>query len=127
MRKLAILALMASLMLVMTAGVAAAKGKPATKKVQTVGYVFEGTVASVDDNAVTVDVQNGNYFAKPFFGQQVTFATTAKTKIRLDNAKTSLSQLEAGDLVVVKAKAPKGATSFTADVLSATTPPAPTP
>ncbi len=49
---------------------------------------------------------------------------TAETKIELDGEEATLADLEAGDLVAVQSKAPKGATSFTARVIDAQSPPA---
>ncbi len=122
MRKFFVLALAATLALTVSAGVAQAKGKPAVKKApQIITYVFEGTVASVDGTAgtVAVDVSEANNAARSFVGGQVSFAVSGATKINLDEAKVSLAELEAGDTVVVQAKAPAGATSFAARIISA--------
>ncbi len=122
MRKLFVMALAAVLALTMAAGVAQAKGKPtAPKKPSLVTYVFEGTIASVDGatSTVAVDVAEANKAAQSFVGGQVSFTVSESTKIRLDEAKASLVELEAGDVVMVQAKAPAGATSFTARILSA--------
>ncbi len=121
MRKFFVLALAAMLALTVSAGVAQAKGKPAVKKAPQITYVFEGSVASVDGTAgtVTVDVSEANNAARSFVGGQVSFAVSGATKIKLDEAKVSLAELEAGDTVVVQAKAPAGATSFAARIISA--------
>ncbi len=122
MRKLSVLALAAMLALTMSAGVAQAKGKPtAPKKPALVTYVFKGTIASVDGatSTVAVDVEEANKAAQSFVGGQVSFAVSESTKIRLDEAKATLGELAVGDVVMVQAKAPAGATSFTARILSA--------
>ncbi len=121
MRKFFVLALAAMLALTVSAGVAQAKGKPAVKKAPQITYVFEGTIASVDGTAgtVTVDVSEANNAARSFVGGQVSFAVSGATKIKLDEAKVPLAELEAGDTVVVQAKAPAGATSFAARIISA--------
>jgi hypothetical protein len=118
----------AALMVAMVSGVAlakgkpAGKGKPAQKKAPTVMYVFEGEVLSVDADSVVVSVKKGNSFAKPFFGKQLAVAANTKTKIVEDDVKTTLSDLDAGDAVVVKSMAPRGAQSFTANMVVATSP-----
>jgi len=130
MRKYFVLALAAMMALTMTAGMAQAKGKPATtpkgkpattKKAPLVTYVFEGTIASVDGttSTVAVDVVEANAAAQSFVGGQVSFAVSEATKIKLDEAKAALSELETGDAVVVQAKAPAGTTSFSARIISA--------
>jgi hypothetical protein len=124
MRKLSVLALAALLALTMASGVAQAKGKkPGTsaKKPSLVTYVFEGTIASVDGatSTVAVDVAEANKAAQSFVGGQVSFAVSESTKIELDETKATLGELAVGDVVMVQAKAPAGATSFTARILSA--------
>ncbi len=129
MRKATILAVAMALLVAMMSSAAlakgkpAGKGKPAQKKVPTVAYVFEGEVLSKDADSVLVAVENGNKFAKPFFGQELDVAVNAKTKVVEDDVKTTLSDLDAGDAVVVKSKAPKsGSQSFTANIVVATSP-----
>jgi hypothetical protein len=128
MRKATILALTMALLVAMMSSAAlakgkpAGKGKPAQKKVQSVAYVFEGEVLSVDADSVLVAVEKGNKFAKPFFGTQLDVAVNAKTKVVEDDVKTTLSDLDAGDAVVVKSKAPRNSQSFTANIVVATSP-----
>ncbi len=138
MRKFFVLVLAATLALTMTAGVAHAKGKPAgagkpaQKKVPTVAYVFEGTVASVDqlNGTVTVEVQEANKFANSYLESQGTTQVTLNvdtegedaTKIRRDDAGATLEDIALGDEIVVKERTTKGATSFTADIIVANTP-----
>ncbi len=126
MRKQIVFVLVAALLVAMTAGVAQAKGKPAKKpapkKTPAVMYVFQGEVLSVDADSVVVGVKKGNAFAKPFFGKQLDIAANTKTKVVEDDVKTTLSDLDAGDAVVLKSKAPRGSQSFTANMIVATSP-----
>jgi preprotein translocase subunit YajC len=123
MKKATLLMLVAALLVALTAGTAAAKGKPAYKGSKGKGpavvtYVFEGTVAEVGEGSLLVDVEKGNKAARPFAGQQVRFAGTEATKVELNEEEATLSDLQAGDEVVVQSKAKKGATSFEARVVS---------
>ena len=142
MRKIFVLVLAATLALTMTAGVAQAKGKPAgagkpaQKKVPTVAYVFEGTVASVDalNGTVTVEVKQANKFANAYLESQSTESQRATqvtvnvdtegedaTKIRKDDAGATLEHIALGDEIVVNDRTTKGATSFTAGIIVANT------
>jgi hypothetical protein len=58
------------------------------------------------------------------FAVKITGDSKTDTKIELDGAKATLTDLESGDLVTVQAKERKGATSFTARMVDAETPPA---
>ena len=148
MRKFFVLLLAATLALAMTAGVAQAKGKPAgkgqptqKKEAPTVAYVFEGRVASVSvdevngNGTVTVEVTEGNKFANSYLSylesqggttQEVTFNVDTEgddaTKITKDDAAATLGEIASGDEVVVKDRASKGATSFTANIIVAKMP-----
>ena len=125
MRRFMVFALAGALMVAMVSGVAFAKGKPAKKppkKTPTVAHVFQGEVLSVDADSVVVSVEKGNDFAKPFFGKQLDIAANAKTKVVEDDVKTTLSDLEAGDAVVLKSMAPRGSQAFTANMIVATSP-----
>ena len=132
MRKFFVLALAATLALTMTAGMAQAKeGGEGPKSNKLVTYNFQGTIASVDEatRTVVVNVEEANKAARyslgeQVVGRQVSFAATAETKIELDDAQATLAELHSGNLVTVQAKEPKGATSFTARVIDAQTPPA---
>jgi hypothetical protein len=121
--------LVASLMLAMVAGVAdakgrpAGKGKPAQKKNPVVTYVFKGEVVSADADSVVVSVEKGNKFAKSYAGQQVDFAANGATRVVEDDVKTVVSDLDAGDRVLVQLRAPKsGASDFTARMIVAESP-----
>ena len=141
MRKFYVLVLAATLTLAMTAGVAQAKGKPAgkgqpsQKKTPAVAYVFEGDVASVSvdelNGTVTVNVTEANRFASAYLQSQggttqVTLNVDTEgedaTKITKDDAGATLGDIAIGDGIVVKDRASKGATSFTADMIVAETP-----
>jgi hypothetical protein len=129
MKKSMVFVLVASLMLAMVAGVAdakgrpAGKGKPAQKKVPVVTYVFAGEVSSADANSVLVSVEKGNKFARSYAGRQVDFPANGSTKVVEDDAKTVVSDLDAGDRVVVQVRAPKsGASDFTARMIVAESP-----
>ena len=91
-------------------------------------YVFKGTIAQdgTDGNPLEVKVEKANDDARSFVGKNLKFDVSSDTEIYLDdaNAKSSdldakLSDLKAGEKVVVQAKAPKNATSFTASLISA--------
>jgi preprotein translocase subunit YajC len=127
MKRATIFALVAALLVALTAGTALAKGKPADKGSKGKGpavvtYVFKGTVTEVGEGSLLVDVEKGNRAARPFAGQQVRFAVTEATKVELNEEEAALSDLQAGDKVVVQSKAKKGATSFEARVVSAERP-----
>ncbi len=128
MRKSMVFVVVLALMVATFSGVAlakgkpAGKGKPAQKKNPAVAHVFRGEVLSVDADSVVVSVEGGNNFAKPFFGKQLDVAANAKTKVVEDDAKTTLSDVDAGDAVVVRAMTPRGAQSFTANMVVATSP-----
>ena len=124
MKKSMIFVVVMSLLVAMLSGTALAKGKPTKKpaKNPAVMYVFEGEVLSVDADSVVVGVKKGNAFAKPFFGKQLDIAANAKTKVVEDDVKTTLSDLDVGDAVVLKSEAPRGAQSFTANMIVGTSP-----
>ncbi len=126
MKKMVLLVTVAALMLALVSGTAIAKGKPApkTKQAPQVVYSFKGTIASVDEvnGFVTVDVRQANQAARPFVNKAVAFKVASATKISLDNSKALISDLRAGDAVVVQSKAAKGSTSFTASIINAQSP-----
>jgi hypothetical protein len=93
-------------------------------------YVFKGTIAQdgTDGSPLEVKVEKANDDARSFVGKNLKFDVSSDTEIYLDdaNAKSSeldakLSDLKAGEKVVVQTKAPKNATSFTASLISAET------
>lgn len=72
-----------------------------------------------------MDVEGADKAARTFVGQKVSFTVDGTTIINSDDDQVGLAELEAGQSVDVQAKAPRGATNFTAAVISAETPPAP--
>jgi predicted molibdopterin-dependent oxidoreductase YjgC len=52
-------------------------------------------------------------------GEPLSITVTPETRVELNDQKASMADLQAGDEVVVQSKAPKGATSFTARMISA--------
>ncbi len=131
MRKFFVFALVAMLAVAMVGGVAQAKGKPAgkgkpaqKKDPPVVTYVFKGEVDSfLDAKTVKVSVTGGNKFAKSYAGQLIDFSVNGATKIVEDDVKAMLSDLDAGDRVVVQFRAPKsGASSFVATRIVAESP-----
>jgi hypothetical protein len=129
MKRAVLLMMIAALVVALTAGTAVAKpdkGKKAkkAKAPAQVVYHFQGPIASVDEvtNSVTVDVTQANKAARPFVNQAVPFSVTSTTKISLDDEKALISDLRAGDAVVVQSKAASGATSFTANIVNAKSP-----
>lgn len=153
MKKMTLLALVAALVVALTAGTAVAKPDKAKgpKKEKSVTYLFQGTVAEVTqaatdpvtglpitdpntgeplEDGIVVDVKQGNKAAKAkgFIGQQVSFAVDSATKIERNDKEATLAELQPGDKVMVQVKAPASATSFTAKNISAEGPePAPDP
>lgn len=128
MKQTAAMAMAAAFMLAtIGGGVAEAKGKPSApgkqvKKQPTVAYVFKGDIAAVDEDSVIVQVEKGNKFVRGYVGQEVDAAVNGTTKINKDDARATLSDLSAGDEVLVKAREVKGATSFTARIVNAESP-----
>lgn len=123
MKKIAVLSVVVMMLVVMVAGIAEAKGRPAGagqghKKDPVVTYVFKGDVAAVNGDSVVVNVVRGNKFARAYFGQPVEFTVGDSTRIVKDDSPATLSDLAPGDEVVVRSRAPKsGAQSFTARMI----------
>ena len=120
MKKATILVAVAALMVALLAGTATAeskKGPGGGSAVKT--YNFEGTIAEIGEDSVVVEVTKGNKAARPFVGQAVPFAVTAETKIEVDEAEATLSDLVVGDEVSVQSRAPRDAQSFTARKIEA--------
>src|SRR5215210_6879792 len=95
---------------------------------QGTSYAFKGTVAQngTDRGPLEVKVEKANDVAQSFVGKNLKFAISSDTKIYLDNANVESSKLDAklpdlkaGDKVVIQAKAPENASSFTASLISA--------
>jgi hypothetical protein len=96
--------------------------------VQDVSLAFKGTVAQdgAQDSPLQVKVEKANDAAKALVGQAVRFNVSSDTKIYRDNADeqnssldAKLSDLKAGDEVMIQANGAQGATSFTASMISA--------
>jgi hypothetical protein len=113
----------------MAAGTATAKGPGSGKSSSngkgpaTVTYVFKGEMASVaeDGSSFEIAVAGGNKAGRSAVasGDPLSITVTPETKGELNDQEASMADLQAGDDVVVQSKAPKGATSFTARMLSA--------
>lgn len=129
MKRVALFALVAALVVALTSGVAVAKPGKAKgpKKEKTVTYVFHGIVSSVSttttdpltgeslgSDAVTVSVERGNKAARSYSGQDVTFAVDSGTNVQRNDEEAALSDIQPGDTVKVQVKAPSSETSFTA-------------
>ncbi len=133
MRRIFLLALTGALLVAMSAGTAAAKGPGSGKGASkgqsngkgpaTVTYVFKGQMASVaeDGSSFEIALRGGNKAARGAVasGEPLSLAVTPETKVELNDQEASVADLQAGDEVVVQAKAPKGAASFTARTIPA--------
>jgi hypothetical protein len=88
-----------------------------------VTYVFKGEMASVaeDGSSFEIAVAGGNKAGRSAVasGDPLSITVTPETKVELNDQEASMADLQAGDDVVVQAKGQKGATSFTARMLSA--------
>ena len=127
MKRISLLVLAGALLLAMSAATATAK-KPGgvngpDKKAKLTTYVFKGELVSSgeDGGSLTVAVSGGNKAGRTAAagGEPLSLAVTPETKVELDGQEATFADLRAGDDVVVQSKAPKGATSFTARVISA--------
>jgi hypothetical protein len=104
-------------------------GKSAGKEQdQNTSYVFKGTIAQngADGSPLEVKVEKANDAARSLVGKTLKFNVSSNTESYLDNADVEsskldakLSDLKAGYKVMIQAKAPKNATSFTANLISA--------
>ena len=74
-----------------------------------------------DGGSLNVAVSGGNKAGRTAAagGEPLGLAITPETKVELDGQEATFADLWAGDADVVQSKAPKGATSFTARVISA--------
>ena len=114
MRKTMMLVAVAALMVALVAGSATAKQKGKN----TATYNFKGTLVEVapDGSSVSVDVTDGNKrgrevaeaYALEHPNEPMVFLTP-ETKVEIDDAPASFSDLAAGDEVHVQSKAPKNA------------------
>lgn len=84
-------------------------------------FNFKGTVVAVGQDSLVLDVEKGNKKARPFVGQQMTFAVNEATKVERDDVPVSVTELSSGEDVHVQSKAARDATEFTARVVSAET------
>lgn len=92
-------------------------------------YGFKGTVAQdgADGSALGVKVDKANDDARSLVGKNVKVKVSSGTEIYREKATDAessdldakLSDLKQGDEVLIQAKAPKNATSFTASLISA--------
>lgn len=98
------------------------------EQAQGISYAFKGTIAQngTDGGPLEVKVEKANDVAQSFVGKNLKFAVSSDTEIYLDNAdvessklNAKLPDLKAGDKVVIQAKAPDNASSFTASLISA--------
>lgn len=126
MKRISLLVLAGALLLAMSAGTATAKkpgGVKGPEKAKLTTYVFKGElVASGEDGgSLTVAVSGGNKAGRAAAagGEPLGLAVTPETKVELDGQEATFADLRAGDAIVVQSKAPEGATSFTARVISA--------
>ena len=95
---------------------------------QGTSYAFKGTIAQngTDGSPLEVKVEKANDVAQSFVGKNLKVAVSPDTEIYLDDAGVESSKLDAklpdlkaGDKVVIQAKAPENASSFTASLISA--------
>jgi len=95
---------------------------------QGTSYAFKGAIAQngTDGSPLEVKVEKANDVAQSLVGKNLKFAVSSDTEIYLDNADVEsskldakLPELKAGDKVVIQAKAPENASSFTASLISA--------
>jgi hypothetical protein len=110
---------------------AANKVSAATSQVtdDNTSYGFKGNVAQngADGSPLEVKVEKANDDARSFVGKSLKFNVSSDTEIYRDestDAESSdldakLTDLKQGDKVLIQAKAPKNATSFTASLISA--------
>ena len=113
-----ILMAVASLMVALVAGTAAAKQNGKDRAI----YNFKGTVEEVatDGSYLVVDVTDGNRRAREHLGLQQ-FAVTEYTEIEVNEEDAELAALAPGDEVKVQSKASKTATEFVARKISTET------
>jgi hypothetical protein len=95
---------------------------------QSISYAFKGTIVrdGADGSPLEVKIEKANDAARSLVGKSLKFNVAPNTGIYLDNADVESSKLDAklpdlkaGDKVIIRAKAPKNATSFGADLISA--------
>jgi hypothetical protein len=118
-----------------TAAAATSQATDASKTAsKTASYGFKGTVAQdgADGRPLEVRVEKANDGARSLVGKNVKVKVSSGTEIYRDEATADaessdldseldakLSDLKQGDEVLVQAKAPENATSFTASLISA--------
>lgn len=91
-------------------------------------YAFKGTIAQngADGSPLEVRVEKANDAAQSTVGKNLKFNVSSDTEIYRDDADTKsseldakLSDLKAGDKVVIQARTPKNATGLTARLITA--------
>ena len=117
-RKAVILVVLATMLVAMLAGTAAAKGAVKNKT-----YNFKGTVTAVaeDGSSVSVEVTGGNKRAREAAeGQEqpMVFPVSENTKVEIDEQDAAVTDIAVGDPVQVQSKAPAGADEFPARKIS---------
>jgi hypothetical protein len=107
---------------------ATSKGEDKRQKQDSYSYTFKGTIAQhgADGSPLEVRVEKANVAAQSTVGKNLKFNVSSDTEIYRDDADTKsseldarLSDLKAGDKVVIQAKTPKNATGLTARLISA--------
>lgn len=92
---------------------------------------FKGTLAQdvAEGGSLRVKVEKANNAAQSSVGKNLEFGVSSTTKVYRDNADAQnsnldakLSDLKAGDKVMISAKKTQGPTNFTASIISAETP-----
>ena len=98
---------------------------------QDVSLAFKGTLDQdgAKESSLRVKVEKANDAAQSFVGKNLKLGVSPTTKIYRDNADAQnpnldakLSDLKAGDKVVIEAKGAQDATSFTTSIISAEAP-----
>ena len=118
-RKAAILAVLAAILVAMLGGTAGAKGG----KVKTKTCNFKGTVTAVaeDGSSVSVEVTGGNKAAREAAKgreQPMVFPVSGSTKVGIDGQDAAVTDVVVGDPVKVQSKAPEDADEFPARKIS---------
>ena len=111
-----ILMAVASLLVALVAGTAAAKQNGKDRAT----YNFKGTVeeVSADGSYLLVGVTDGNRRAREHLGLQQFAVTDEYTEIEVNEEDAQLAALAVGDEVMVQSKASKTATEFVARKIS---------
>lgn len=127
-----ILAALVAIAVMATPAVAGGKGRaakapkpPKAATCKPVAFVFEGTVASIGLDTISIDVVEANKQAQRF-GAAATLKVDATTKVVRDDLRAEFAAVQAGDGVTVKSRACKSidpaTTTLVARHISATSP-----